>query len=304
MPVQFVCEHCGKTLRVRDDLAGRRIKCPKCQGVVRVPAQVVAEKWFLQTEDGETYGPVDRGELDQWSREGRITGDCQVLREGSDQWQWATDLYPHLGPEAAPAAPAETLAPQPQDPQVSQKPHVAGPASASRSTPSLKSAESRSPAKSSPALPFPSQPTPTTGSGVFDFAAKETPAPVAKQPGPFDFAPAETAPTAPSGPFNFSDSGAGTRGRATAKKGKKTTKAKAVPAMTPAAGEAAKSKVVALLLAFFLGTLGVHRFYLGYTTIGVLMLVTFGGCGVWALVDFILIAIGKVDRDAQGRPLA
>lgn len=64
-----------------------------------------------------------------------------------------------------------------------------------------------------------------------------------------------------------------------------------------------KSFVTALILSVLLGSLGVDRFYLGYTGLGILKLITFGGCGIWALIDLILIAIGKLG-DAQGRPLA
>jgi TM2 domain len=63
-----------------------------------------------------------------------------------------------------------------------------------------------------------------------------------------------------------------------------------------------KEWVVTLLLCFFLGIFGVHRFYTGHTMIGVVQLLTLGGCGIWALIDFILILVGNY-KDASGRPL-
>lgn len=57
-----------------------------------------------------------------------------------------------------------------------------------------------------------------------------------------------------------------------------------------------------LLICFFLGGLGVHRFYVGKTGSGVAMLLTLGGCGFWTLYDFVMIAIGKF-TDAEGRTL-
>lgn len=52
-----------------------------------------------------------------------------------------------------------------------------------------------------------------------------------------------------------------------------------------------KSWVAAILLCFFLGGLGIHRFYLGYTWQGVVQLLTLGGLGIWVLIDFIRIII-------------
>jgi len=64
-----------------------------------------------------------------------------------------------------------------------------------------------------------------------------------------------------------------------------------------------KSYVTALLLSFFFGVFGVDRFYLGHVGVGLGKLFTFGGLGIWALIDFILIATENV-KDSQGVPLA
>ena len=61
--------------------------------------------------------------------------------------------------------------------------------------------------------------------------------------------------------------------------------------------------LVALLLSIFLGQLGVDSFYLGKTGQGIGKLLTFGGCGVWWLIDVVLIAT-RAAKDAEGKPLS
>lgn len=63
-----------------------------------------------------------------------------------------------------------------------------------------------------------------------------------------------------------------------------------------------KSKVAAGVLQLFLGQFGIGRFYMGDTGIAVAQLLTCGGCGIWALIDGIMILING-GTDAQGRKL-
>jgi TM2 domain-containing membrane protein YozV/ribosomal protein L40E len=75
-----------------------------------------------------------------------------------------------------------------------------------------------------------------------------------------------------------------------------------------------KSKLAAGLLGIFLGGLGIHRFYLGYTGIAVAQLIlgllgiftcgiTSIAAAIWGLVEGILILTGSINKDAQGKPL-
>lgn len=61
-----------------------------------------------------------------------------------------------------------------------------------------------------------------------------------------------------------------------------------------------KSFVAAVLLCFFFGTLGVHRFYVGKIGTGLLMLITAGGFGIWTIIDFVVIVCSKF-KDKKGR---
>jgi TM2 domain-containing membrane protein YozV len=86
-----------------------------------------------------------------------------------------------------------------------------------------------------------------------------------------------------------------------------------VPGAYPVASEY-KSKLAAGLLGIFLGGLGIHRFYLGYTGIGIAQLalglggfltcgITSIASGIWGLIEGIMILTGSINRDAQGLPL-
>ena len=63
-----------------------------------------------------------------------------------------------------------------------------------------------------------------------------------------------------------------------------------------------KEFIIALLFSIFLGYLGIDRFYMGQVGMGIGKLLTGGGCGVWWLIDVILIAT-RSSNDSAGRPL-
>ncbi|MCM8830177.1 MAG: TM2 domain-containing protein [Candidatus Omnitrophica bacterium] len=63
-----------------------------------------------------------------------------------------------------------------------------------------------------------------------------------------------------------------------------------------------KDWTVTLILSVLVGQFGIDRFYTGYIGLGILKLLTAGGCGIWWLIDVILIATGKY-RDSHGNLL-
>ncbi len=64
-----------------------------------------------------------------------------------------------------------------------------------------------------------------------------------------------------------------------------------------------KDWLTTLLLSAFLGYFGVHRFYTGHIGIGVAQLLTGGGCGIWYIIDMILIVTNNY-KDSEGNPLS
>ena len=63
-----------------------------------------------------------------------------------------------------------------------------------------------------------------------------------------------------------------------------------------------KKLVTACLLCFFLGGLGIHRFYVGKAGTGILMILTLGGLGIWVIIDFVMIVTGGF-KDSEGKDL-
>ena len=64
-----------------------------------------------------------------------------------------------------------------------------------------------------------------------------------------------------------------------------------------------KKRLVAFLLCFFFGYLGIHRFYVGKVGTGIAMIFTLGGLGIWVLIDFIMIIVGSF-KDKEGKVVA
>jgi hypothetical protein len=115
--MEVKCPNCAKQLRVADDAANKRIRCPACQSIISLAGaspevalpspQAMAPRpapanWTVKTETGQQYGPISKADLDRWVAEGRIGNQCQLLQAGAAQWQWASDVYPQLASAAAP----------------------------------------------------------------------------------------------------------------------------------------------------------------------------------------------------------
>ncbi|MGI9822210.1 TM2 domain-containing protein [Agromyces sp. Marseille-Q5079] len=109
-------------------------------------------------------------------------------------------------------------------------------------------------------------------------------------PAPYGAPPAYGAPLAAPAPYGAAPYGAAPYGAPQ-------------PYAAPAAPVGEKSFVATWLLAWFLGLWGVDRFYLGKVGTGLAKLLTFGGLGVWVLIDLILVLTGS-QRDQRGQRLA
>lgn len=71
--------------------------------------------------------------------------------------------------------------------------------------------------------------------------------------------------------------------------------------------EAVKSRIIAIILAFLLGGIGAHRFYLGFYWVGIAQIaftaLTVGYGVLWGFIEFVLLLSKNFNVDAKGRPL-
>jgi hypothetical protein len=92
----------GTPLAGTDDSPdGERIvkRPPPLETPVEMPVEAEAvgdHPWYLQTVEGQTYGPVPRSELVNWVSQGRVSPNCMVCREGDSSWRWARDEFPAI----------------------------------------------------------------------------------------------------------------------------------------------------------------------------------------------------------------
>ena len=64
-----------------------------------------------------------------------------------------------------------------------------------------------------------------------------------------------------------------------------------------------KKRLITVLLCYFLGIFGVHRFYVGKTGSGIAQVLTLGGLGIWKFIDLIIILCGSF-TDAEGKVIS
>jgi LSD1 subclass zinc finger protein len=275
------------------------------------PAPAV-EQWRVRmTLEGslQTFGPVSREELQQWFQESRLDAETELERNFSGQWIGAAQVYPSLAP--APSAPR----PQPEAP----KPAAPTPVYAAPGSPTPVSPAS---------IPAVQAPRPQVAGGIGSgFPQVGPPAAAGTVAGLPNIQTGASRPVTPPGSFPgvgpATKSASGSSGSGAFKIGidsnsvsgisgrKKATPMAMGPGGRPmgmGGGTSSRSKMVAGLLGLFLGAWGVHRFYMGYTQMGIIQIVvtvlTCGIGGLWGVVEGIMILVGSMDKDADGLPLA
>jgi hypothetical protein len=138
MPIETICQNCARKLRVADEYAGKKARCPQCHTIYVVPGPSHAaaptqppetpaspftpargpERWRVRTPDGRVYGPVPKSELDQWVAEGRIPPQAALQIESTDAWRSASEVYLQLQRSGRLTASSNPFADLPTSPTV------------------------------------------------------------------------------------------------------------------------------------------------------------------------------------------
>lgn len=158
MGIRFLCPN-GHKLNVKADLAGKRASCPECgaklvvpgatPGPAKAPAAAVVRSaspvtavWYMQTPDGQQFGPATDEQFSEWISAGRLGADSHVWRDGWPEWKvarHATDLLPKplaAAPVASPqVAPPPAAAVPPAAPAVHSPARQAEPVAAPNPAP-------------------------------------------------------------------------------------------------------------------------------------------------------------------------
>jgi hypothetical protein len=133
MGIRFLCPN-GHKLNVKADLAGKRASCPECGAKLVVPgaspkpaiaptATVVGSAtpaggvWYMQSSDGQQFGPATEPQFCEWIAAGRVTAESHVWRDGWPEWKVARDAAELLPmPLAAVPVAAASVAATPATP--------------------------------------------------------------------------------------------------------------------------------------------------------------------------------------------
>jgi len=95
------CPDCNSKGKLRDDLAGQEVRCPKCQSKFIAngsAATTVKKKWYYADGDSKV-GPVEQSQFDSLAASGAIADDTLVWSKGMDSWQPFSQVMASGGPQ-------------------------------------------------------------------------------------------------------------------------------------------------------------------------------------------------------------
>lgn len=157
MGIRCICPQ-GHAISVKSRLAGKTARCPECGSKVKIPqaetsvtagpttapldrssdfskkAQEISTAppervldaplaiWYLQSPNGERYGPATAELLCDWRREGRIAADILLWREGWSEWRPASHVFPDLGPPLPTNLPTKSISIEADSPRPAPPP--------------------------------------------------------------------------------------------------------------------------------------------------------------------------------------